>query len=70
MRKIKLNERKQDNRALEQSGDIRSTHTSNDKGTRKPERPLDWDARDLKANTWLRGSSGSYENRYFEQNED
>ena len=67
---MKLNERKQDNRDKEQSRDTRKESTNDNATDGASKRPLDWDARDLKANTWLRGSSGSYENRYFEQNED
>jgi len=68
--KINLNERKQTNRNVEQDRDSGSTHTSDDKGTREPKRPLDWDARDIETYSWVRGRSGKYENRFFEQNED
>lgn len=60
------NERKQVNRNVEQSGDSGTKRTTNNSGTTKPEGPLDWDARDLKTYSWIRGGSGKYENRFFE----
>jgi hypothetical protein len=45
--------------------------TSNPKPDAKPERPLDWDARDLKTNAWLprssRSAEGGYTNRFWEE---
>tara|TARA_B100001094_G_C17501163_1_gene471109 strand:+ start:184 stop:480 length:297 start_codon:yes stop_codon:yes gene_type:complete len=38
--------------------------TSNLKSTTEPERPLDWDARDLKTHGWVPKSSRSTEGRY------
>jgi len=64
------NERKQTNRNVESHRDIGGKHSGDNKRNAKSKRPLNWDARDIKANTWVRGSSGRYENRYFEQDED
>ena len=61
-----MNERKQVKRDVEQSRDSGTTHATDNSGIRKPKGPLDWDARDLKANTWVRGGTGEYENRFFE----
>ena len=63
-------ERKQINRNVEQNRSSGSKRTANNSGTKQSKRPLDWDARDIKANTWIRGGFGRYENRYFEQDED
>ena len=51
---------------MEQSRNTGAEHAADNSGTRKPKGPLDWDARDLKANTWIRGGTGEYENRFFE----
>ena len=64
------NERKQINRNVESCGNSRGKHSDDNKRNAKSKRPLDWDARDIKANTWIRGGFGRYENRYFEQDED
>lgn len=64
------NERKQTNRNVESHRDIGSKHSSDNKRNAEPKRPLDWDARDIKTYPWVRGSSGRYEDRYFEQDED
>ena len=60
------NERKQVNRNVEQGGNSGTKRTTNNSGTTKPEGSLDWDARDLKTYSWIRGGSGKYENRFFE----
>lgn len=60
------NERKQINRDAEKNRSTREHSTTNDASNDTPKRSLDWDARDLKESTWLRGSSGEYENRFFE----
>lgn len=63
-------ERKQTDRNVEKSRDTRSESTTNDSGNDKPKRPLDWDARDLEADPWLRDSpsaiKGGYTNRFWE----
>ena len=51
---------------MEQSRNTGTEHATDNSGTRKPKGPLDWDARDLEANTWIRGGTGEYENRFFE----
>lgn len=64
------NERKRTDSTKKQSKkpgrDSNSSSGTND----KPKRPLDWDARDLEADTWVRDSSrsikGRYTNRFFE----
>ncbi len=58
------NERKQTNRNVEKSRDTRSKPATNNTRDAKHERPLDWDARDLKADTWLRKSPRSTQGRY------
>ena len=63
------NERKQTNRNVEQGRNTRGKHSGNNKGAAKLKRPLSWDARDLKTSTWVRESTGRYENRFFEQDE-
>ena len=64
------NERKQTNRNVEKSRNTRSEPTTNNTGDAKHERPLDWDARDLKADPWLRDRpsaiKGRYTNRFWE----
>lgn len=48
------NERKRANSAKEQ-GEEHGRATDSAPGTNdKPERPIDWDARDLEADTWVR----------------
>ena len=46
-------ERKQINRDVEPDRDTRSKPTTDNIGNTKPKRPLNWDARDIKADTWL-----------------
>ena len=60
------NERKQTNRNAEQDRSSGTKHATPNNGAAKPKRPLDWDARDIKTNTWIRGGTGEYENRFFE----
>lgn len=63
-------ERKRTNTTKEQSKEPRGADERNPSPTTKPERPLDWDARDLKTDAWVRKSSratkGRYTNRFFE----
>ena len=61
-----MNERKQVNRDVEQSRDSGPKCTTNNSGTKQSKRPLDWDTRDFKTDTWVRGGTGEYENRFFE----
>lgn len=61
------NERKQTNRNAKKNRDTRKSSAANNAANGTPKRPLDWDARDIKTNTWLRGGSGRYEDRYFEE---
>jgi len=63
---MKKNERKQTRRDAEQNRNTRSSDTENDSRNEQLKRPFDWDARDLKENTWIPGSTGEYENRFFE----
>ena len=60
-------ERKQTNRNVEQDRNSRPKRTTNNSRNEQSKRPLDWDARDLKTNTWVRGSTGRYEDRFFEE---
>ena len=60
------NERKQTNRNVEQDRNPRSKRTTNDSGDEQSKRPVNWDARDFEKNTWIRGGTGEYENRFFE----
>ena len=66
----KTDERKRTNTTKEQSKEPRGSNERSSKPNDKHERPLDWDARDLEADTWLRESSratkGRYTNRFFE----
>ncbi len=64
MKESKLIEMQKKNRNTRKPG---ATNNATD-GT--PKRPFDWDARDIKTYPWVRGSSGKYENRYFEQDDD
>ena len=61
----RINSNKESNE--KRSGDA----TSNPQSTTKPERPLDWDARDLKAYGWVpkssRSTEGRYTNRFWEE---
>ena len=63
-------ERKQTNRNVEQDRDPGTERTSDNKGTGEFKKPLSWDARDIETYSWVRGRSGKYENRFFEQDED
>ena len=60
------NERKQTNRNAEQDRSSGPEHATHNNGIAKSKRPLDWDARDIETNTWIRGGTGEYENRFFE----
>ena len=64
------NERKRTDSTKKQSKKPRGNSDSSSGTNDKPKRPLDWDARDLEADTWLRESPGStkgrYTNRFFE----
>ena len=51
---------------MEQSRNTGATHATDNSGIRKPKGPLDWDTRDFKTDTWVRGGTGEYENRFFE----
>ena len=51
--KNKLNERKQNNRNAQQSGNTGSGGSEDAGRTRKPKRPLSWDARDIKTYSGL-----------------
>lgn len=64
--KNKLNERKQTRRNAKQNRNAGSSNTKNDSRDEQLKRPIDWDARDLEENTWIRGGTGEYENRFFE----
>ena len=68
--KNKLNERKQNNRNAQQSGNAGSGGSEDAGRTRKPKRPLSWDARDIKTYSGLSGSTGRFTERFFEQEED
>lgn len=63
-------ERKRTNTTKEQSKKSRRADERNPDSASKPERPLDWDARDLEADAWISKSSrsikGRYTNRFFE----
>ena len=60
------NERKQTNRNVEQNRSSGSKHSTNDNRDEQSKRPFDWDARDIETNTWIRGGTGKYEDRFFE----
>lgn len=60
-------ERKQTNRNVEQDRNSSPKRTTNNSRNEQSKRPLDWDARDLKTNTWIRGGTGRYEDRFFEE---
>jgi hypothetical protein len=64
-------ERKQTNTNGENSKKYRGSDDGSNKSNAKPKRPLDWDARDLKTNAWIRKSSksaeGRYTNRFWEE---
>jgi hypothetical protein len=67
------NERKQTNTNGKKSKKSRGSDDGSNKPDAKPKRPLDWDARDLKTNAWVRKSSnsieGRYTNRFWEEEE-
>ena len=63
---MKKNERKQTRRNAKQNRNAGSSNTKNDLRNEQLKRPLDWDARDLEENTWIRGGTGEYKNRFFE----
>ena len=63
---MKKNERKQTRRDAKQNRNTRSSNTKNDSRNEQLKRPLDWDARDLEENTWIRGGPGESENRFLE----
>ena len=64
------NEGKRINSTKEQSEESGRNKPGLDESTSKLKRPLDWDARDLKENAWIRDSpestKGRYEDRYFQ----
>ena len=51
------NERGKVNRDEKQDRHPGEKHTDNDKRDAKPKRPLNWDARDIKAYGWIREGS-------------
>lgn len=69
--KYTTNERKRTDTAKEQGEESRGDSDRNDESNAKPERPLDWDARDLETDAWIRNSvravKGEYTNRFFEE---
>ena len=64
------NERKRTDSTKKQSKKPRGNCDSSSGANDKSKRPLDWDARDLEADPWLRESPGAtkgrYTNRFFE----
>jgi hypothetical protein len=60
-------ERKRANSNEESNKKCSRDAASNSKSTTKLERPLDWDARDLKAYGWVPKSSRSTEGRYTDR---
>ena len=66
----KTDERKRINSIKEQSKKPGGADERNPNPATKPERPLDWDARDLEADAWIpkspRSTKGRYTNRFFE----
>ena len=61
------NERKQTNRDAKTNRDTGKPNAANNAADGTPKRPLDWDARDLKTYPWIRGGTGRYEDRFFEE---
>ena len=64
------NEGKQTNRNEKQGGNTRSSNSKPNEGGGHAKNPLDWDARDIKINGWIPGSSGDFTERFFEQEEE
>ena len=64
-------EGKRANTTKEQSEEPGGDNTGPSESTDKPERPLDWDARDLEADAWIpksgRSVEGRYTNRFWEE---
>jgi hypothetical protein len=67
------NERKRINSNKKSSKKYTRDATSDPNPTTEPERPLDWDARDLKTHGWVpkssRSTEGRYTSRFWEEEE-
>ena len=68
--KNKLNERKQTNRNVEQSGDTRPKHTTDNKRTEQSQRFIYWDDEFGEEIRRVRKSTGKFTERYFERDDD